>query len=149
MKLFQQQLWNKNWNIYSVAYIRQTHTSRSKMDRIIIHILPTDIWNVATEYLLENIHIGVKKMTRYKYITNTFAKNISYIRNNEHLLWDNSRYVFVHIFDSLNIGMVKYLCEHNKLPKHDPLTNTMCYTMFKTASENGHIEILKYLIRTF
>lgn len=126
------------------------------MNRLVPKILPKDIWNLAFDYLLYYILLEGKKFSKYEYITNTFAKNTSYI-NNEHQLnpgtveektslYGNNSYdkdlfrnVLSKIMTSNNIGMIIHL------QKKLTLDNIMVYEMLERTC--GCLEILKYFAK--
>lgn len=103
------------------------------MNKLILLILPTDIWNTIFDYVLENLYLNNVRFSKYKYIANTFSKNISYIRNSFRMAPHKSMCVSDYISRSSNLGMVRYL----EICRQD---------MLKFASYNGNLEMFKYLI---
>lgn len=56
-----------------------------KMDNFMSKILPKKVWSVVFGYLQNFMLFGGTKFPVYEYVENTFAKNISYIKNNNTL----------------------------------------------------------------
>lgn len=111
------------------------------MDKLMTKLMPMDVWSVAADYLFGNMHIQYETFPKYKYILNTFAKNISYIKNNRILECNSTENVADKISLSSNLGVLKYVC--SKLTKHH------AYEIFHYACINGNLKMLKYLTNTF
>lgn len=74
------------------------------MDKLIIILLPTDIWSVVADYLFKYMHIRRNSLPKYKYILDTFVKNIDYIKNKQFF----ERNPFYDITDLTDLPIVKY-----------------------------------------
>lgn len=119
-------------------YYKHTRYTHDIMDKLMSIILPTDVWDLSTNYLFEHTYLKYIVPQKYKYVLNTFAKNIDYI-SNDNLLKPTESYI------ELNIGMIKYLHNLNKLS----IDKTIYNKMFRYAINNKHYSTVKYLMRTF
>lgn len=112
------------------------------MDKLIITLMPTDIWTVVFNYSIKDLYFENNAFPKYKYIFNTFAKNIDYINNKHVFELNNFEDMMAKIGSSSNVGMMKYLYDLNKLTKD----HIHRYLMFGHACANGHLNILKKII---
>lgn len=107
------------------------------MDKLITIILPTDVWNTATDFLMTSIYFENIKFSKYVYLLQTFAKNIEYTQN-KHGIESGQQ-----TSPPTNIGVIKHMCRTNKLE------NVVRHRIFEELSTNGNLKMLKYLTRTF
>lgn len=113
------------------------------MDKLMTIVMPTDVWTTVSDYLFESM--CVRGVTKYKYMLNTFVKNIGYTKNKHLLELKHCENMIYKITCSSNKGMIKYLYDLGKLSKND----IVCNNALQYASKNGNLDTLNYITKTF